>query len=78
MKVWLVISEQRDENGNICNYSILGVYNTYVSAKERQRSWVYTWERMKRKIFHIGKDTAVSIGKYGIRSVIYVEEREVK
>lgn len=78
MKVWLVVTEQRDENGNICNYSILGVHDTYASAKERQRSWVYTWERMKRKIFYIGKDMAVSISKYGIRSVIYVEERDVR
>lgn len=78
MKVWLVVTEQRDENGNVCNYCILGVYDTYIQAKEKQRNWIYCWKRAERKIIYIGENTAVSFGKYGISSVIYVEERKVK
>lgn len=78
MKVWLVVIEQRDENGNICNYCICGVYDIYAKAKEKQGMYTYQWRRADRKIFYIGKDTVASISKYGIRSVVYVEEREVK
>lgn len=78
MKVWLVISEQRDKNGDVCNYCILGVYDTYIQAKEKQRNQIYYWQRADRKISYIGKDTAVSFSKYGISSVVYVEERAVK
>lgn len=78
MKVYLVVTEQRDENGNVCNYGIIGVYDTYILAKKKQRMWIHYWEKADRKIFFIGKDTAASISKYDVRSIIYVEGREVK
>ena len=78
MKVWFVVFEQRDENGDICNYCICGTYDTYNKAKEKQGMYTYKWRRTDRKILYIGKDVAVSVGKNNIRSVIYVEEREVK
>lgn len=78
MKVYLVVTEQRDESGNVCNYGIIGVYDTYIQAKKKQRTWIKCWENVDRKIFFIGKDTAVSINKHDVRSIIYVEEREVK
>ena len=60
MKVYLVVTEQRDENGNVCNYSIIGVYDTYSQAKKKQKMWIDYWDMLDRKIFFIGKDTAVS------------------
>lgn len=78
MKVYIVVTEQRDENGNVCNYGIIGVYDTYIQAKKKQRTWIKCWENVDRKIFFIGKDTAVAINKHDVRSIIYVEEREVK
>lgn len=38
MKVWLVISEWRDENGDVGNYWTCGVYDTYIKAKKETRN----------------------------------------
>ena len=78
MKVWLVISEQRDEKGNVCDYSVIDVCDTYLKANKKWKLWLRFWGRAGRRIISMGKDTAVSISKYGIRSVIRVEERDVR
>lgn len=78
MKVWLVVIEQRDENGKVCNYSIIDVFDTYLRANKKWKLWLHYWNKAGRRIISIGKDMAMSNSKYGISSVIYVEEREVK
>ena len=78
MKVWLVISEWRDENGDVGNYWTCGVYDTYIKAKEKQGMYTYQWRKENRKIFYVGRNTVVSINKYGIRYIVYIEEKEVK
>lgn len=78
MKVWLVIREQRDEKGNVCNYSIIDVCDTYIRANKKWKLWLHYWGKANRKILYDGKDVAVSVCKDNIRSVVYVEEREVK
>lgn len=78
MKVWLVISEQRDENGNICNYYISDVCGTHHKASKKWKLWLRYWGKRGRSIVSVGKDTAVSISKYGICYIVYIEEREVK
>ena len=78
MKVCLVIREQRDEKGNVCNYSIIDVCDTYLKAYKKWKLWLCYWGKANRKILYLGKDVAVSVCKDNIRSVVYVEEREVK
>ena len=49
MKVWLVISEQRDEKGNVCNYAIIDVCDTYLKANKKWKLWLHYWAKQTVK-----------------------------